>query len=273
MDNGFDSPKPIQNAGSRIETVNSPLETDPLLQVTIFNKDKATRAAAFEQAWAERWKSDPKVNSEERGRFDVGKDESPFSEFSSKGWKIHLAFEKGKERVIAEFLYVNGLYFKVESVRGTYFNGTKESGATIYIGSHNNMMAIANVIEQNLGSILTDGPAATYPDGRKTPLGSGVDMEIKPRIMARFDVAKTAYGWISGNKKYTEKGLPSWLDTSGLPILKSDEQATTQAENKWGSLMPSQRKIYMERTFRPAVERAKTELAKDFGPEFVFGKK
>jgi len=244
---------------------------DPLLQATIFNKDKEKRRESFNRAWQERWNTGY-YGSNKPGYFEPEESESPFSQYSSKGWKIHIAFEKGKEREVAENLFVDGLYFKLESVMGTYFNGTKESGATVYIGGYDNMMAIADVIDQNMGRFLTDGPAATYPDGRRVPLGSGADTEIKPRIMGRFDVAKTPYGWISGNKKYTEKGLPTWLDTSGLPLLKVDEQETVEVENKWNKLMPSQRQIYMDRTLKRAVERTKTELAKDFGREFVFGK-
>lgn len=266
MDDGFDIPKPPpqENTGN-VEVV------DPLLQATIFNKDKDKRREAFTKAWQERWNTGY-YGTNKPGYFATEENESPFSEYSSKGWKIHIAFEKGKEKDVAEALFVDGLYFKLESVIGTYFNGTKESGATVYIGSHDNMMAITEVIEQNLGSYLTEGSVATIPT-RKIPLGSGADTEVKPRIMARFDVAKTPYGWISGNKKYTEKGLPSWLEVSGLPLLKTDEQETMLVVNKWNRLMPSQRQIYMDRTLRPAVDRAKTELARDFGQEFVFGKK
>lgn len=168
---------------------------DPLLQATIFNKDKEKRREVFDRAWQERWNTGYYKGHHRDGYFQTEEDESPFSEFSSKGWKIHITFEKGKEREVAETMFVDGLYFKLESVQGTYFNGDKESGATIYIGSHNNMTAVADVLEQNFGDILTEGKVATYPDGRKIPLGSGVDKEIKPNIMARFDVARTSFGW------------------------------------------------------------------------------
>lgn len=266
MDNGFDNPKLPQETKSSVEVI------DPLLQATIFNKDKESRRKAFVRAWQERWNTGY-YGANKPGYFQTEENESLFSKYSSKGWKIHIAFEKGKEREVAEILFVDGLYFKLESVIGTYFNGTKESGATVYIGSHDNMLAIASAIEQSMGSNLTEGPVATYPNGRKVPVGSGADREIKPRIMARFDVAKTPYGWLSGNKKYTENGLPSWIDTSGLPLLRKDEKDTNYVVGNWNRLAPSQRKIFMERTLRPAAERAKGELAKDFGQEFVFGKK
>lgn len=108
------------------------LKKDPLLQETIYNEEKKDiRAKNFEQIWQKRW--DPQEGKE--GYFQSEKKESPFEQYSSKGWKIHIAFEKGKEKEIAQFLYKNGLFFKVEAGGGTYFNGLKESGGTILSGA------------------------------------------------------------------------------------------------------------------------------------------
>ncbi|MBI2600397.1 hypothetical protein HYW42_00425 [Candidatus Daviesbacteria bacterium] len=235
---------------------------DTLLQSTIFNKDKDNRRQAFEKAWQERWGP--------RGHFQTTEDESPFSQFSSRGWKIHIAFEKGKERDVAQFLYVNGLYFKVESMVGTYFYGNRESGATVYIGSHDNLMQIAGIVEQELNPSLTDGAIAKFPN-RTIRIGSGTDIEVRPRITARFDVAKTPYGWLGGNGKYAEHGIASWLGLGGIPVLKKYEAEVARIEGNWNDYSRTQRQIYLERGLKSIYEESKSELVKDFGQEFVFG--
>ncbi len=240
-------------------SINSP---DSLLQSTIFGKDKNNRKQTFEKAWQERW--GPK------GRFQTTEEESPFSRYSSRGWKVHVAFEKGRERDVAEFLYTNGLYFKVESQSGTYFNGINESGATIYIGGHNDMVQIAEAVEYVLGPILADGAIAIFPN-KTVRVGSGSDIEVRPRITARFDAAKTPFGWLSGNGKYAEHGVATWLGLGGIPILKKYEAEVARIEDNWNGYSPAQRQIYLERSLKSIYEESKVELVKDFGQEFVFG--
>jgi hypothetical protein len=237
--------------------------SDNLLQTTIFNKDKGDRRPAFEKAWQERWGT--------KAYFQTKEEESPFSRYSSRGWKIHMAFEKGRERDVAEFLYTNGLYFKVEGMQGTYFNGLNESGATVYIGSYGNMIQIADLVEQELSSYLTDGAVAKFPN-RTIRIGSGTDVEVRPKITARFDIGKTAFGWLGGNGKYSEYGIPTWMGLGGIPVLKSFEPELRRIEDNWGKNTPTQRQIYLERVLKPAYEQSKTELIQDFGQEFVFGK-
>ncbi len=243
---------------------------DDLLQVTIFNKDKALRKVSFDEAWQSRWNA----HGNQPQCFQTIESESPFARFSSRGWKVHLAFEKGREKEVAEFLYTNGLYFKVESQQGTYFNGNRASGATIYIGSHENMVAVVSEIENNLCRFLTDGVVATFGSSGKTvAMGSGSDIEIKPKITARFDVARTPHGWLEGNKKYAEHGIASWTGLGGIPILKSREAEVARIEGNWNRNTPGQRTIYLERVLRRIYEESKQELIKDFGEDFVFGKK
>jgi len=241
---------------------------NPLLQSTILNKDKDLRIPAFEEAWKQRWNTP----NHKPAYFGTNEQESPFSQYSSRGWKIHIAFEKGKEKDMAKFLFTNGLYFKVEGYIGSYFNGKKASGATIYIGSYDNMAEIANMIEQEEKQILTEG-AVAISGGKRINIGSGSDIELKPNITARFDIAKTAFGWHNGNGKYAESGISSWTGLGGIPILKKYEAEVSQIENNWNKNTPGQRDIYFQRRLRPIYEESKAEIIKDFGQEFVFGNK
>jgi len=204
--------------------------------------------------------------------FQTEKNESTFSKFSSRGWKLHLSFPKGKEKDVAKFLYEKGLYFKLQTGVGTWFYGHMQSGATIYIGSHDDLMSIAELIENGIGAFLMQGAYAEIAN-RRIGIGSGCDIEIRPNIMARFDVAKTNFGWLSGNRKYAEHGLATWTRLGGIPILKTHEAAVRDVENKWNTLTDSQRRICIDKLFRRVYEESKAELIKDFGKEFVFGRK
>lgn len=244
------------------------LKKDPLLRETIYDEEKKEeRARKFEQVWQERWR--PRGVHE--GYFQTEENESPFSQYSSKGWKIHIAFEKGQEKEVARFLYKNGLYFKLEAGPGTFFNGLKESGATIYIGSYDNMQEITRVIEANIGKFLSDGVTAKAGD-KIIHVGSGSDIEVRPKITARFDVAKTEFGWLKGNKKYGEYGLPTWTGLGGIPILSKYEKEVADIVSKWNKYNPYQRDLYYERRLKPIYEESKEELIRDFGEEFLFGK-
>lgn len=254
----------------QIQDAHKEMFTDrAILDATILNPNKQERDELFESAWQARF--DKKAHR--RGYFQTEKSESPFSEYSSKGWKIHIVFRKGEEKMVARLLYENSLYFKIESQNGTYFNGKIASGATIYIGSKENMEAVADLINGALGDVLEDGTPVEI-NGKKINLGSGTDIEVLPKITARFDVAKTKFGWAEGNGKYTETGFPSWMpNLGGLPILKKHEQEVSKVLNKWNNLMPTQRKIYYDKLFIRIYNESKEELIKDFGEGFVLGKK
>lgn len=77
---------------------------------------------------------------------------------------------------------------------------------------------------------------------------------------------------LDGNGKYSEDGLPAWLNKNGLPLLKADEKEAARITNNWNKYTPGQMQIYLERVLAPASNRAKSELIKDFGQEFVLGK-
>ncbi len=256
-------------------SINSPEKSDGeqtidrILGATLYNEwAKERRRKVFDQAWEERYKR----TGGKDGYFQTNEQESPFEKYSSKGWKIHIAFLKGKEKEIAQVLYENGLCFKVEAGIGTYFNGLKESGATIYIGSHDNMEAIADLIENKLGAALEDGSTAKVGD-KVIRVGSSSDIEVRPKVTARFDVAKTAFGWFSGNKKYSEHGLPTWTKLGGIPSLAKYGREISDVTQKWNKMSQYQRDIYMQRFFKRIYKEAKDELIKDFGEKFLEGSK
>lgn len=248
------------------------ISPDVLLQTTIYSQEKDRRTTAFEEAWKQRWNT-PKHRPH---HFETEKTESPFSAYSSKGWKIHLAFEKGKEKEMAKFLYTNGLYFKLQGLMGTYFDGNKASGSTIYIGSHANMTAIAEYIEQNVGQFLVNGRPMTV-GGKVIYIGSGSDMEVRPNISARFDVQKTQFGVMGGNKKYEEYGISTWTGFGGMPLLSKYTDEVLKLENmftsasEFASRTPDERKNALER-LKQIYEESKAEAIKDFGEEFLLGK-
>lgn len=246
--------------------------TDPLLASTIHDEAaKERRASDFDRAWQERFAVDPGGKSGKSGYFQTKETESPFARFSSKGWKIHIAFPKGREKEVARLLYENGLYFKIESVQGTYFFGNKESGSTIYIGSHDNMEAIASLLEEKFGEMLADGGYVQAGD-KIIRSGSGADIEVRPKIMARFDVAKSPFGWLKGNKKYGEHGLPTWTGLGGIPILAKEEKQLNDFLEKGNASTESQRQIIYTHFFKRIYQEAKEELVQDFGQDFLEGK-
>lgn len=77
---------------------------------------------------------------------------------------------------------------------------------------------------------------------------------------------------MEGNRKYSEKGIASWLGLGGIPILKSREQGVNEIENRWGKYTDDERKNAMV-ILRSFYKESKAELIKDFGEEFLLGKK
>lgn len=251
----------------QVENAREALKESSLLKETIFNEqEKEKRSEKFTEIWEERYKP----SGSKEGYFQTHEKESPFAEYSSKGWKIHIVFTKGREKEIAKLLHKNSLYFKVEAGLGTYFNGLKVSGATIYIGSHDNMEEIAKFVQKNLGESLKEGLVAKVGD-KMVRMGSGSDIEVLPMITARFDVAKTEVGWLKGNKKYVEYGLPSWTELGGIPILQKYEKEVASIIEKWNKVTPYQRDLYYDKKLKPIYDESKEELVKDFGAEFLLG--
>lgn len=235
-----------------------------LLEQTIYSEEeKQNRKERFKQIWEKGWHDKPGGQS----AFQVPYGESHFEQYSSRGWKVHIAFAKGQEQQIAECLYEHGLYFKVEGNMGTYFMGNKESGATIYIGSYDNMQKVTQLIEEKLGNLLTDGAVVKVGE-KKARQGSGSDIEIRPKITARFDVARTQYGWIEGNKKYSEYGLPSWTGFGGISLLQKYASQIAHLESHWKEYTTGQRNLLL----RNAYGESREELVKDFGQAFLLGK-
>lgn len=144
----------------------------------------------FEVEWNKQWDV-----SKFKRVFKNKKETSIFSRYSSRGWKVHLTIKLGAEKEVAKFLYEHGLHFKVEAGSGTYFVGNLSSGATIYIGSYDNMMTVAEIILHSFIAQFLIPVTSYYSAGnRRIAKGSGSDIEIKPNIMARFDVIKSRYG-------------------------------------------------------------------------------
>lgn len=190
------------------------------------------RADAFGKIWHDRWGSRNEATPDFKYFQTLPDDGSPFADFSSKGWKLHIAFEKGKEEAVSKFLFSRGLYFKTEAGMGTAFNGK-------------------NIL-----------------------LGSGSDIEVAPRVMARFDVQKSAWGLKgNGSGKYAEDGLPSWTNAfgvpSGLPVLYEDAKTVGELNDQ----MKSGQKPLSEvlAVFRDLQKKAEHELVGDFGHDFVVG--
>lgn len=243
-------------------------KTPKILADTIFNKEQIKkRLGEFDEIWKTRWNTDLSRNSKgdlKYKYFQPGSEESPFEKFSSKGWKIHIAFKKGNERDIAKLLYSRGLYFKVEGKLGTYFNGDTESGATVYIGAKDNRDEIVKFIEENAKSVLVP----TY--------GSGTDEKVTTNIASRFDVQRSAQGFFGGKRKYWEDGINSQLGFGGLPILFADHKLAAKMTQELitanGTPQFAEVRDRCLPIFSQIYARAKEECIKDFGKEFVFGK-
>lgn len=138
---------------------------------------------------------------------------------------------------------------------------------------------------RNIGEFLRDGATVKVGD-KEIRIGSGSDIEILPKITARFDVAKTKFGWIGDKEeqekrkklgpreyKYSEYGLPSWSGLGGIPILSkySREESETTNTKRWNKASEAERRKYLER-MKAIYEESKKELIKDFGAEFLLGK-
>lgn len=259
MQEGRGATFPISGEALRAENL-------ALLQETIWASSdiKAERAAAFDRTWQDKWHS-----ARDHMHFEPHPSESPFSEYTGQGWKLHITFQKGEEAEVSKFMYEAGLYFKTQAGMGTWFNGNQESGSTIYVGSHGAMTIVADHLTP-LRPVLMEGPAYLQPiNGKRVYIGSGSDIEIAPDILARFDVQKSPYGLRGGTGKYAEDGLPSWTNaygvTSALPILTEDVSFIRGLEKHKRSireLLP---------VYREVQQRAEQELIGDFGHDFVVG--
>ena len=201
-----------------------------------------------------------------------------YSDFSSKGWKIHIQFNLKDAERVAKLLLNNGLYFKVQTNAATYVNTIQNGGATIYIGSSSDVLKIVDFLKINLSDTLTNNDTTNTTDILDSTIspfykGSGGDINLSVGIAARFDVYKTAFGR-EGNKKYGEYPLPSYLgkQLSGLPTLQKYQKEI----QKLIDIIESKNSTKSQIEKKEAVTRLKAiyketleELEKDFGKEFL----
>jgi hypothetical protein len=192
------------------------------------------------------------------------------AQFSSKGWKLHIQFQKGWEKPIASLLNTYGQYFKMSSLRGSWFNGNTDSGATIYVGSRENLEKLIALIEEKCSNMLSARNQTTTVSGKEVYGGSGSDEPIGLGLAARFDISKSGF-----KDKYSEYGFATFLEFRGLPILQKDVLRVRKLEdiieNTKGDKSQDQRKqAYIE--LQKIFAETEQEILKDFGKEFVYGK-
>ena len=194
---------------------------------------------------------------------------SPNAVFSSKGWKVHMQFEKGYEKQFAGLLNIYGQYFKIEGSMGTYFNALTDSGATIYLGPRENVDKLLALIEEKCPNISSPRYYTTTVFGKKVYGGSGSDEPIGRGLGARFDIQKTDL-----KDKYSEYGFATFLEFRGLPVLQKDILHVRRLEDiiEDGADKKTQEEkkaAYLE--LKTIFEETEREILKDFGKEFVYG--
>lgn len=189
--------------------------------------------------------------------------------FSSKGWKAHVQFEKGYEKQFASILNTYGQYFKIEGYIGSYFNSVTESGATIYVGSRQNLEKLIDLIEDKCSLLASSRNYTRTVFGKSVYGGSGTDEPVGRGIGARFDVQKSLY-----KDKYSEYGFATWLEFRGLPVLAKDIRHVRELEDiiedKNNNRTQNERnKAYLE--LKSIFQETEHEILKDFGEDFVYG--
>lgn len=193
------------------------------------------------------------------------------ADFSSKGWKVHVQFQKGLEKVFASTLNWYGQYFKIEGAMGTYFNGKTDSGATIYVGSYKNLQQLLNLIAEKCSAITSSHNYVTTVFGKQVYGGSGSDEPVGKGIGARFDVQKAEYA-----DKYSAYGFATFLEFRGLPVLKKDVFRVRELENiirKTNSEKTQEEKKEAYLELKNIFEETEREIVRDFGFDFVYGNK
>ncbi|MEI8130618.1 MAG: hypothetical protein WCG55_03890 [bacterium] len=191
------------------------------------------------------------------------------AEYSSKGWKVHVQFEKGFEKFLANLLNDYGQYFKIDGAIGTWFNAKTDSGATIYVGSRENLEKLVNLVNQEAPLLPSPRNYGTTVFGHYIYTGSGSDEPISRGIAARFDVQKSVF-----KDKYSEYGFASYLEFRGIPVLKSDAEHVRSLE----AIIESDNTNQTEKSdayteLQSIFQKTESEVLADFGEEFVYGKK
>lgn len=192
------------------------------------------------------------------------------AEHSSRGWKLHVQFEKGWEEKFAWLLNAYGQYFKIEGANGTYFNAKTDSGATIYVGSRQNLEKLLALIEEKADQLTSPRYYTSTISGKHVYAGSGSDEPLGRGLAARFDVQKTQF-----KDKYSEYGFATFLEFRGLPVLQKDIMRVRELED----IIQDDKKIKTPEERKQAYIKLKMifketeqEVIKDFGQEFVYGK-
>jgi hypothetical protein len=221
-------------------------------------------------------KIDKLFNNGNQGTYQSPKtpENKKYSDYSSKGWKIHIQFGLKDANRVAKFLLDNNLYFKVQTDAATYVNAITNGGATIYVGGSDNTLDVINLLKLNLSDTLTNNKNSNTVDlldgGKPIYSGSGSDIAISDGIAIRFDVQKSKFGTLTGNKKYESYGFASYLGNySGISFLAKDTKKIRSLENVLETNSSQEEKIKALDELGELHAESLAELEKDFGKDFV----
>jgi hypothetical protein len=221
-------------------------------------------------------KIDKLFNNGNKGTYQSPKtpENKKYSDYSSKGWKIHIQFGLKDANRVAKFLLDNNLYFKVQTDAATYVNTVTNGGATIYVGGSDNTLDVINLLKSNLSDTLTNNKNSNTVDlldgGKPIYSGSGSDIAITDGIAVRFDVQKSEFGTLKGNKKYESYGFASYLGNfSGISFLSKDGQKIRNLEGVLEAKSSQEEKIKALQELEKLHIESLKELEKDFGKDFV----
>lgn len=219
---------------------------------------------------------DKLFNKDNRGTYQSPKtpENKKYSDYSSKGWKIHIQFDLKDANRVAKFLLDNNLYFKVQTDAATYVNTVTNAGATIYVGGSDNTLDIINLLKSNLSDTLTNNKNSNTVDlldgGKPIYSGSGSDIAMSDGIAIRFDVQKSEFGTLKGNKKYESYGFASYLGNfSGISFLSKDTKKIRSLEEVLETKSSQEEKIKALQELEKLHIESLKELEKDFGKDFV----
>lgn len=220
-----------------------------------------------------------------------GENPSPFKQFSSRGWKLHVAVGHNQEtclndneRRLIEFIVANHLYAKVELKPNTYSNVLYQTGATIYLGHKAHAVLVAQLIYKELSDALQIGNHMRLPTTngeRILPTGSGSDRILSKdgKVVGRFDIARVSQSILSLFPTYEatlnwQDGLYLFADPVsnagmiGYPIITSRHgivhhiqtiaRRQDLSENQKQQLIKSNN---YQQSFCAAVTRSKKTLA------------
>lgn len=208
-------------------------------------------------------------NNPEYGRpfYYQSPEKSNNAQYSSNGWKVHVQFEKGFEKFLANILNDYGQYFKIDGAVGTWFNGKTDSGATIYVGPRENVEKLVALINQEAPLLPSPRNYGTTVFGNYIYTGSGSDEPLSRGIAARFDVQKSKF-----KDKYSEYGFASYLEFRGLPVMKKDVEHVRALESIIESEHTNQdQKSEAYTKLQSLFQETEHEVLNDFGEEFVYG--